>query len=359
MKIFNSLLIAYIKDMARDRMTLFWFLVFPVLFIFIFGSIFGGSQEDIVFNVGLVADEGKVLGTMVEQAFAHVPIFNMYKGNEEEEMAALERKERHMVVAILPADTFMESAEVLVYYDPGERLSAQALLGAVNRVFFEIERALTDVPNLFTVKPMAMGSTELKDIDYILPGILAMSIMQLGIFASLQFVGFRQNKVLKRLGATPAPKSSVLGSQIVVRLIISMFQTLVILLVGHLVYKVTVVGNLFVIVGLVLLGTLLFTALGFFVSSFAKTVESANVLAQIVQFPLMFLSGIFFPIDFMPKFLQPVLKIIPLSYFGDLLRHVITGFPLTFPPGRSLGIMAVWCVVSSALALKFFRWQYD
>ena len=107
------------------------------------------------------------------------------------------------------------------------------------------------------------------------------------------------------------------------RLLIAVFQTVIIVGVGSLAYDVQISGSWPLIGGLILIGSLAFIALGYVIASFAKTEEAANGMTSVVQFPLMFLSGTFFPIDAMPDFLKTVARALPLTYLGDGLRQVM------------------------------------
>ncbi|HXU86580.1 MAG TPA: ABC transporter permease, partial [Verrucomicrobiae bacterium] len=108
---------------------------------------------------------------------------------------------------------------------------------------------------------------------------------------------------------------------------------------------------------LILLGSLAFIALGYVIASFATTEESANGMTSVVQFPLMFLSGTFFPIDAMPDALKTVARALPLTYLGDGLRQVmVDGTPFA-PLWVCFAFLAVWLVACFAIAARFFKWQ--
>ena len=114
------------------------------------------------------------------------------------------------------------------------------------------------------------------------------------------------------------------------RLLIAVFQTAIIVGVGSALYHVQVAGSWPLIGALILLGSLAFIALGYVIASFAKTEESANGMTSVVQFPLMFLSGTFFPLDAMPDALRTVARVLPLTYLGDGLRQVmVDGTPFS------------------------------
>lgn len=146
-------------------------------------------------------------------------------------------------------------------------------------------------------------------------------------------------------------------SQICYRLILSVLQAFIIIIVAYFIFGVSVTGNWLVLLGLVLLGTLTFIGIGYFAVSRARTSEGAMPIIQLVQFPMLFLSGIFFPVDIMPAFMRPIVNAMPLTYLGDAFRQVmVNGTPL-YPLALDLAVLAGWLVVSTILAIKLFRWE--
>jgi ABC-2 type transport system permease protein len=127
--------------------------------------------------------------------------------------------------------------------------------------------------------------------------------------------------------------------------------------VGTAFYDVEISGSWLLIGALILLGSLSFIALGYVIASFAPSEDAANGMTSAVQFPLMFLSGTFFPIDAMPDFLKTVARALPLTYLGDGLRQVmVDGTPFA-PLWVCFAFLAVWLVVCFGIAARFFRWQ--
>jgi ABC-2 type transport system permease protein len=232
------------------------------------------------------------------------------------------------------------------------------VLNIVGGVVNAADQQITRRPTLLTVQPQTITASSLRTIDYFLPGILAMSLMQLGLFATAPaLVQLREQQVLRRIGVTPLPRSILLASQVAFRLTIGLTQTLIIVGVGTAVFKVQVLGNGVLLAGLVLLGALMFVALGYFISGLAKTQESVTGITQLVNFPMMFLSGIFFPVAVMPAWIRPVVSILPLTYLGDALRQIMVGAPPDNPLLLDVGILAAWLVGCSVLAVRFFRWE--
>ena len=181
--------------------------------------------------------------------------------------------------------------------------------------------------------------------------------MQLGIFAAIPLVQQREKLILKRLNATPLPRRTLVASNIVVRLVIAAVQTLLIIVIGQRVLGVELIGSALAIAGVVVLGALTFTSIGYVIASFARTEEAANGMTSVVQFPLMFLSGIFFPLEIMPDWLRGVATFLPLTYLGDALRQTMVGGAPFVPLGVDVAVMAGWLAVCFLVSARFFRWQ--
>ena len=138
---------------------------------------------------------------------------------------------------------------------------------------------------------------------------------------------------------------------------VAIVDAVLIIGIGFAVFYVQIVGNVLAVAGIVLLGSASFLAIGFALASFLKTEEQAQGVVQVVQLPMMFLSGIFFSFDFLPGFLQTVARFLPLTYLGDALRQVMVNGTQVAPLGVDLAILAGWLVVCLGIAARAFRWE--
>jgi ABC-2 type transport system permease protein len=362
MKTVLSLYIASVKEFMRDRMAIFWTLAFPVLFIVLFGVIFAGGGSP-SYTVGLVNEDGGPVSQGIVQAFKNVKPFTIKEGTRDDEMNALKKGQIDMVIVIpegLSAGVASgQTAQVQMYYDPSANpTDAQIKLNIVQEVLSGINSGYVHTAPPLALDAETITTTKLRYVDFLVPGILAMSLMQLGLFATATpLVALRQEQVLRRLGATPLPRWQLLMSQVMLRLTIALAQTAVILGLGIAAFGVHIQGNPLMLAGLVLLGALTFIGIGYLIASIAKTVDSASGISSAVNFPMMFLSGIFFPLAALPAFLTPFVRALPLTYLGDAIRQVMNGSTPEFPMTVDVAVLAAWALGCALLSIRLFKWE--
>ncbi len=219
-------------------------------------------------------------------------------------------------------------------------------------------RAATNAVPPLALAMNSITSHTLRSIDFLMPGILAMSLMQLGLFATATpLVSLREEGVLRRLGATPLPRWQLISGQLLMRLTIGMTQAALIVGISVAAFDVQIQGNVLALAGLTLLGALTFIGMGYLIAAIAKSVESASGISSAINFPMMFLSGIFFPLALLPAFLAPVVRAMPLTYLADAFRQVTIGGAQTFPMWLDITVLAAWGLVCTALAARFFKWE--
>ncbi len=350
MKVFLPLVGAHLKNIYRDRMSLFWFLGFPILFVFLFGIIFGGMGDSSPLVLGIVF-QGGVLEQGGIALCEENPAFRCVQEDLASSLEALKQGKRDVVIVF-------DGEGIRLSYHPERIDRAHLVAGYIQRFFLEERlRALGAWSNIPPVRLEAVEVPHFRQIDYFLPGVLAMALMQLGLFGSLDFVSLRERKIIRQLGATPLPKRWLLGSEIVVRMIIAFVQTGVIITAGWVFFRVRLPHALVPLFAWILFGSATFVSLGYCLVSLVRTVESAEGIIQMVQFPMMFLSGIFFPPEMMPETLRLVMKLLPLSYFGDALRKAMVDIPTQFGLSTDFLVLLGWLCGSFVLALRFWRWE--
>jgi ABC-2 type transport system permease protein len=359
----NALLlltVANVKSFTRDRAALFWTLAFPLIFVILFGSIFSGGNSER--TIGFADLDTTPASAIVRTAFQGAPNVKLVEGSQDDLLARMRSGEVSAVIVVSKgyAETVAaksRSASVTVYTDPSQSSADAATRQIVGFVLAGVNQAATGQPPAVQPSFETIQTNDLTFISYLVPSILGMSLMQLGVFSAVPLVADREKLILKRLQATPLRRWQLVGSNVLMRLLIAVFQTVIIVGVGSVAYHVEIAGSWLLIGALILLGSLAFIALGYVIASFARTEESANGMTSVVQFPLMFLSGTFFPIDAMPDALKVVARALPLTYLGDGLRQVMVAGTPVAPLWVCFAFLAVWLVVCFGIAARFFRWQ--
>lgn len=361
-----ALTVANVRSLVRDRAALFWTIFFPIMFVFLFGWIFGGGGGDTKIAVGYVDQDRSAASAGLRQAFVGVQLLRVEEGSLDDEKAAMQRGDVAAVVvipqglrdALAKARTGAAApVAIQVYGDPSRDQTTQVVVGVVNQVANAVNLQAVGGSPIVGVSELSLQSTQISQVAYLVPSILAMALMQLGVFAAIPLVQQREKGILKRLGATPLARWKLVGSNVLLRLMVALVDAVLILGIGFAFFNVRIVGNLLEVAGVVLLGAGSFLAIGFALASFLKTEEQATGVVQVVQMPMMFLSGIFFSFDFLPGFLQTIARFLPLTYLGDAMRQVMVNGTQVAPLGVDIAILAGWLVVCLGIAARTFRWE--
>jgi ABC-2 type transport system permease protein len=199
------------------------------------------------------------------------------------------------------------------------------------------------------------GAGRLDYFDFVLPGLLALGLMNftmVGIAGSV--ARFRETGILRRMNATPLSPSSFILAQVAARLVLALAQTGLMLGLG-VVLGATVRGSVVWLLLLASIGNLTFLSLGFAVAGRAASVDAANNMAGLATFPLMFLSGMFFPLAAMPRFVQWVAEALPITPLVSTMRAVALEGAAPGDLGLDLVTMLLWVPVSLVLARLSFR----
>ena len=249
------------------------------------------------------------------------------------------------------------SIALQLYLDPSKSSTNQVVQAVAAGISNNFNLGLAGGSVVLSVDQQSFQSTNINQVAYLVPSILAMALMQLGVFAALPLVQQREKGILKRIGATPLPRWMLVASNILLRLLVAAVNTILIVGIGVLVFDIKITGNIALAAGFVLLGSGAFLALGFALASFLKTEEQATGVVQVVQMPMMFLSGIFFPFDFLPDFLRTVARLMPLTYLGDALRQTMVNGTQVAPLAVDAAVLAGWLVVCLVIAARSFRWE--
>ena len=350
MRTFLDLLRSDIQMWTRNRQALFWTFFFPVLLMGLMGVVFGRDNA-FVAKLAIVNQDGTAGSKLMLTGFKQVKALTISEVADRAKAMQALRNGDYAAVLVLPkgmsshftvdpkTGALAGHVQLPFYYDNSSLVQAGTVTGVVTQVVQQMGFAATKSQPAFVLQARGVAAKSFKYIDFLVPGIVAMSLMTIGIYGiSGTFVAYRERGVLRRLKATPMPLGSFIGSRVLMQLFVSLVQAALVLATGALLFHVNVGGaGTWARVGvLAIVGSASFVTIGFFVASISKNIEIAAALGNVIGTPMMFLSGIFFPMDNAPGWIQPVVHAMPLKYLADAMRvgRHPGPLPLVGPPGH-------------------------
>jgi ABC-type multidrug transport system permease subunit len=332
---------ARVREFLREPEVVFWVFAFPILMTLALGIAFRSQRAQEV-SVGVPSGDG---AQALVDALATEPDIRAKIVEPLEVAAAL----RNGVIAMLvvPGDP------PIYRFDPARSESRMARLLA--------DRALQRAggrQDAWVAREENATVRGSRYIDWLVPGLLGMNIMGTGMWSiGFAVVNARTRKLLKRLVATPMPRSAYLASQLLARLVFLALEVVAILVFGRLAFGVQSAGPVWAVAALSLLGAIAFAGLGLLISSRARTIEAVSGLMNVVMLPMWLLSGIFFSSSNFPDAAQPIIKLLPLTALNDALRGVMLEGKSLSGVGAEAANLAAWGAASFVAALKMFRWR--
>jgi ABC-2 type transport system permease protein len=281
-----------------------------------------GKQNPI--ELGVVNDSHSELADQFIATLKNDPLFNITEGSEEVLRAALIEGDSRMVLILPAAFQNTESAsELRLLVDLAQMRQINLILPVFEKALLAVERKLRDTEPLFSLAVEDVKARSQGYIDFLLPGLLAFTLMQISISGSgFNLVEYRRKGILKRLFVTPVQPRDFIMGLVLARLLLCVVQLSVLLGIAVLFLGATVVGDFASLYFVIVLGTVVFLCLGFCLGSIAKTQQAIMALGNLFIFPQVFLSGIFFPIESLPELIQPLATLLPLSFVVNALRDI-------------------------------------
>ncbi len=353
-----------IRRSFRDKTALFFIFLFPLIFLFVFGGIFGKSNN-ISFRVALINQSDSEFAKQFAERSQNDKLFKVDKGVSTFDEAK-EKMNRGQVDAtiILPEDFGAikngqyPSGRAEIYYTQNNEQASQALTSVLQGIFQGInaEFVKADVP--FTVEKKLVNTKALSPFDYVFAGLLGFSIIGLGIFGPVNvFPELKKQGVLRRLHTTPLKVWQYFLANVLSQAVIGLLSVSIMFVVAMTVFDLKVAGNFLELALFIVMSIGMIFGIGLAIGGWAKDQQQAAPLANIVVFPMMFLSGTFFPRFLMPEWLQKVSNFLPLTPVIDGIRLIATEGKHLVNLGPQVGLILLWMVVIYLIAFRSFRWE--
>jgi ABC-2 type transport system permease protein len=354
------LTIASMKMFLRNRQALFFSLFMPLIILFIFGSIDFDNPGRM--QIGLVTHSPTIPTAQFVKQIRSVKTLSIHVGTLDSELAELSSGNRTAVIDV-PDDLLShinspQPRQLSVYVNAGRPLEAQIALAFLNQLADHVSLVVAGAPVLFTIKQQSVTAHNFRYIEFLLPGVIAMAVMQMSVFSvAFVFTRYKEQGILKRLLATPMRPTEFVIANIITRLFMAVAQSSLFIALGIAGFHIHIAGSFWLLALCVILGGLMFLGLGFTISGLSKTIETAPLLANIVVFPMLFMGNVFFSVSNMPPWLRTFASYLPLTFFASAMRGVMTNGAGPSEIHRELIGMFVWATILIALAIFSFRFQ--
>ena len=346
----HSLFIAWkdLTEFKRNRIALLFSLIFPILLIGMFGLIFQDSTSSINnVSVGMLNEDNGEYGNQIVAMISTIsPDPNSIRLIEVNMLSTVEEQilSAEITAAVIIPQNFSSSihnqkqAKIIIVTDPSNPTISLAIAQFFDEIIEvvsdQISKEFLETGNLninseFVLNPIASqlesvvsggGST----FDFVAPGFIALNVMASGLTAlGVALARERESGTLDGILMSPISRTSIILGKTISHSIRNILQGGVTIIIAVLLFGITIRGNPILIAFILIIGTVSFLGFGIVATAVTKEQESAQLVLGLIQFPMMFLSGVLFPIEQMPSLLQTVSKILPLTYAVEALRKVM------------------------------------
>lgn len=330
---FSAILKARNLEFFRDRSSLGWSIVFPVLLLAGFAMVFSGEGKS-QYKVGVLNSTGDT------HAFDKTKYVE-FVGYQDQDLALAKLRQHRL--------------DLLVNYESQTYWLNES---SPNGYFME-QILLSNVDNNNWQKDSVDGR-QIRYVDWVLPGILGMNMMFSCLFGvGYVIVRYRKNMVLKRLNATPVTAFEFLSAQIVSRLFIVMFLSSAVFIGCNWLFDFYMLGSYIDLFIIGVLGAFSLISLGLFIASRSRSEELTGGLLNMATWPMMILSGVWFSLEGSPAFIQQIAYFLPLTHLVEGARAVMTEGATLMDLKHHIAVLLVMTAVFLGLGTALFRWEGD
>lgn len=351
------------RRLFRDRLALFFTFLFPLIFLFVFGAL--NKNSDVSFKVAVINNSNsqfsqQFAGNIDQQKSLKVDknVTNFDQANEK-----MGRGELDATIE-LPSgfgdvkNGQYPSGQAIVHYTQNNEQAAQTLVSVLQAEFQGINAKFVKSAEPFTVTSKQTNERSLSTFDYTFTGLLGFAILGAGIFGPMNvFPELKKMGILRRLHTTPLKVWQYFLANMFGNAVTGLMSIAVMFIAAVAVFDLRVVGNLLELAVFLAFGIIMILGIGLALGGWAKNERQVAPLGNIIVFPMMFLTGVFFPRFLMPEWLQNITTYIPLTPVIDGARLIATEGKSLLDLGPQLGVMAVWTVIIYIIAFKVFRWE--
>lgn len=353
------------KRFFRDKLAIFFSIGFPLIFLFVFGALYS-NNTNLSFNVAIISESDSVIAKEFTKSAEENKIFKLNKDITSLDLAREKMGRSELDAAIvLPSDFGVvkegetyPSGKAEVVYTQNNQQSAQALMSVLDAQFKAINAQFVTTPTPFVVESNQLNENSLSGFDYAFAGLLGYAIIGMGIFGPVNvFPELKKMGILRRLSTTPIKVWQYFLSTMFGQAIIGLISLFMMFVVALMFFDLKVVGNWAELIIFLIFGMIMILGIGLALGGWAKNERQVAPLSNIIVFPMMFLSGTFFPRFLMPEWLQNVSAFLPLTPVIDGIRLIAAEGKGLIDILPQLGMIGAWFIVIYFIAFRVFRWE--
>jgi ABC-2 type transport system permease protein len=351
----------YGRAYLRNSFGLFFGLIFPVILILLFGAIFSGGSSGPITVYVQNQDTGQISTSFVNALNVTSTVHVVLVGASENfpQYLSVHSVSDGLIIPLNFSSNYIAGKPInlTVYGDPSSSSSA-IVSGTVNELVNMFNLKRYGGSPIIGISQTTVNAQMSKYVDFLIPGLIGFSILVSPMFSLVHVSSeYKKAKLFKQLSLTPLAKIEWLASKVLWYIFLSALSFLLMVAVGVLAFGAHVVLSLWLIPFLVL-GPMFFSSLGMLVGIVTESIEEASVVGNIITFPMMFLSGTFFPIAIMPLYLQNLAHVLPLFYIIDGLNAVMV-YSNYGQAAIDLVVVTIITIIVFVAAARLFKWRED
>jgi ABC-2 type transport system permease protein len=330
LRVIQANLVVSVKSFYREKAAVFFRIAFPVILILVFGTIFM-ERENRIFDLDVQDLDQTDSSAHLAKAIGLSGRFKITTIAPAVNATQYAKDKKRNLVLIIPKGYEASFLQKMALNDPSASVTLTEIhdpssfgvttkMQVLNMVLAGINQEMSGKPPFLKTAETSIFKKKYRFIEFFVPGIIAMAVMTASLFGTVNVnAELRQKGVIRKLSTTPITRTDWILSNVLYQFVLAVLSTIVILLVSYAVFSVSLQINAWLPLFIVL-DVFAFVGLGMILARFAKDAESAAAAANALMFPMMFLSGTFFPVEMMPEFLQKFAKVLPLYYVNEGLR---------------------------------------
>lgn len=351
---------ASLRAIFRSPQAIFFTLFFPIVLIWIFGSLSGGGGSA---SVDVAYEKTGDTTSMLYQRLKHHPLLHFIDNKKKDAEDELKKGRIAAIVNVVPPNDSAKTYTIQMRTSTASQNNAQQLQSILNATVNSIDKEEHPEWKSFATVTQVVSYNErpYHMIDFFLPGMIGFSLIGSAVFGiAFSVYSLRETLVLKRMYSTPIKRQYIILGESISRVIFQLLTVAVLVLFGKYSYGFYLAHGMVTFINMLVLaafGLIVFMGFGFFFSGIAKNQNVIPVYANLFMFPQYFLSGTFFPKSALPAGLQPFLKFLPLTALNDAMRSVAFEGASLVSTWPQLAVLSVWGIVIYAITSKVFRWE--